>query len=238
MPNGLTVNARMLGQQKPGDRLGSALNTLQGDSSQEQLDHVGGLLNGDLGIGLGQLHQIGNGHNGANGSLSRPSSSSSNYLNTTSSFPGHIEPHKLSPTHSSPRPPPPPGTEVFSIASRSPNLTITLPPPLPPGAFQLVNGGPDATPGGSRPFAGAVNPSNHSTPHPLLPLALPSAGLNMSTGSHSEDVHVGEEMNLMDTATGYQSFEGGNMFEDLSTLDFSFDSFIDFQDDHSLGTVE
>lgn len=159
---------------------------------------------------------------GGNGSLSRPGSSASNYLVASNSYINNASVDDISPNASSlsSRPPSVAGNnplpnELYPNSTPHPvhpPLHISIPAPLPPGAFQLVNPA-DATPGGSRPFAGA---------HPLISTPAPqeSNGVTPQPGNPTDGFQY--------MAGGAGSGSGGNdLFSDLSGLDFSLDSFID-----------
>lgn len=165
-------NARLQHLQQSGDP--SSLGEANGDGSHEP--------NGN-----------GNG-NATNTHLSRPNSSASNYLLPSSS--SYTNDQKPSPGAPSPRPP---NTDIYPSSSGTPH--ITLPPPLPPTAFHLVN--PDTlTPGGSRPFAG-----HPQTPAPLEPVAMDQAFGFPAAG---EDLF--SELSGLDFS--FESFIDADLFKD------------------------
>lgn len=170
-----------------------ALDAMQmGNARLQQLQqHQSGepALNGD-GSHEGLLHT-----NGSNGLLSRPNSSASNYLlPTPSAYPIDQKP---SPGAPSPRPPP---SDIYPSAGNTPH--ITLPPPLPPTAFQL-NGTEAMTPGGSRPFAG----------HPQTPAPLEHVGTGeqpFGFPPSSEDIFA----DLSGLDFSFESFIDNDLFKD------------------------
>ncbi|KAL8292666.1 hypothetical protein RQP46_001278 [Phenoliferia psychrophenolica] len=212
----LAANARMPQQQAPGSEYIDE--EMMGGNS-----NPGGPLNRDPNVngnGAPNGHNN-NGGGGANGSgISRPSSSASNYLNPSNAFPSDV---KHSPSAPSPHPSMSgmPDGGGFGDITPSATMHISLPPPMPMSSFQVNPTGPDATPGGSRPFAG----------HPQH-VVTNGSGDGISTQP--------TQPSLSDSQASYGTFDQGtDEFldgGDLSGLDFAFSSFIDdsiFKDDSS-----
>ena len=178
--------------------------------AQQQAGHE--LINGDMhGLTNGNMSMNGSGNgngngngNGTNGSISRPGSSASNYLNPSGTFQPDI---KHSPSAPSPHPSLTGMKDGSGFGDMTPSaMHISLPPPMPPSSFQLSASGTDMTPGGSRPFAGH--------PHVATPLPMANGGAPLPP---------------VPDAASYQ-FTGSDddfLNADLSGLDFAFSSFID-----------
>lgn len=165
----------------------------------------------------GDEYGNGNGNGGGppNGTISRPGSSASNYLNLSaytsngsSNNNNHNIDHKPSPTSNQGPSPHQHPSIPNENGGGSPSFHISLPPPA---AFQL--NGDDITPGGSRPFAG------HPQPHPPPPQP-PSAQPPTSQMNGSMDPTGNYQFNS--TEDPFADLSG-----DLSDLGFAFDSFID-----------
>ncbi|KAK4705481.1 hypothetical protein P7C70_g730, partial [Phenoliferia sp. Uapishka_3] len=181
-----------------------ALQTANARMAQQQGNSPHDLSNGDGNVhGPGSGNGNGNGYptNGAaNGSISRPGSSASNYLIPTNNFSSDT---KHSPAATSPHPMTAPSEGGFADVAPS-AMHISIPSPLPPSSFQL-NTGTDMTPGGSRPFAG----------HPQVstPLPMTNGGPPAPTPDAASYQYTGNDDDFLNA--------------DLSGLDFAFSTFID-----------
>lgn len=181
------------------------------------------LTNGD---GDGGPHLNGG---GANGTISRPSSSASNYLNANA-FPPDAKPSISSSPHNS----------YLNPSSFAPDAKLSLsasPHPLsmdpdggggfldgPPGVMHISLPTPmssfmlnpnDASPGGSRPFAG--HPQVIS-PMPLSNGGAPSAPLSDPSSVYqftgSDDDFLGGELSGLDFENAFSNFIDDSMFKD------------------------